>query len=129
MNVKNFLIAGIFGSIADFLLGWLFYGILLKDTFPMTGTTNFLYVYLGCLFWALVLSYVFNLGEGISRCVPGIKTAAILGFLSSLSINFFQNISKDVADYKLIGIDVVTSLVLSGLVGAVIAVTLGKLKK
>ena len=128
MNVKNFLIGGIVGSIADFLLGWLFYGILLKDTFPTQGTTNYLFVFLGCLFWTLLMSYVFNLGEGISKCVPGMKTGAMLGGLTSLSMNFFNSMSSETINAQLVGIDVVTSIVLSALVGAVIAVTIGKLK-
>ncbi len=34
MKTKNFLVAGLAGGITDFLLGWLFYGIIFKDTFP-----------------------------------------------------------------------------------------------
>ncbi len=34
MNVKNFIVGGIVGGIVDFLLGWLFYGMLFKDIFP-----------------------------------------------------------------------------------------------
>ena len=31
MNVKNFFIGGIVGGIADFFMGWLIYGNLLKE--------------------------------------------------------------------------------------------------
>jgi hypothetical protein len=74
------------------------------------------------------MSYVFNLGEGISKCVPGMKTGAMLGGLTSLSMNFFNSMSSETINAQLVGIDVVTSIVLSALVGAVIAVTIGKLK-
>jgi hypothetical protein len=35
MNVKNFIIGGIVGGIVNFLLGWIIYGMLLKDFFPI----------------------------------------------------------------------------------------------
>ena len=33
MNVKNFLVAGFVGGIVDWLLGWLFYGIIFKSIY------------------------------------------------------------------------------------------------
>jgi len=34
MNNKPFLLSTLAGTIAYFLLGWLFYGILFKDLYP-----------------------------------------------------------------------------------------------
>ncbi|MFM2213693.1 MAG: hypothetical protein RL427_956, partial [Bacteroidota bacterium] len=74
MNVKNFMVGGIVGGVADFLMGWLLYGILLKDTFPKpqgAGPENMLFIFLGCLCFGFLLSFIFAQGEGVSRCVPG----------------------------------------------------------
>ena len=128
MNLKNFIVGGIVGGIADFLLGYLFYGILLKDTFPSEGKENLTFIFLGCMSFGFLISYVFAHGESISKCVPGIKIAAGIGLFMSLSTNFFMNMTKDTIDYQLMGIDVATMVVLSGLVGAVVAVTNGKMK-
>ena len=128
MNVKNFIVGGIVGGIADFLLGYLFYGILLKDTFPSEGKENLTFIFLGCMSFGFLISYVFAHGESISKCVPGIRAAAGIGLFLSLSTNFFANMSKDTIDYQLMGIDVATMVILSGLVGAVVAVTNGKMK-
>ena len=35
MNAKNFLVSGIVGGIVNYLLGWLLYGIVFKDQFPV----------------------------------------------------------------------------------------------
>ncbi|NDP28720.1 MAG: hypothetical protein GZ087_15050 [Flavobacterium sp.] len=130
MNVKNFIIGGLVGGLVDFLLGWLIYGILLKDTFPTEGggKENIIFIFLGCMSFGFLISYVFAQREGISKCVPGIKLAAGIALFMSLSTNFFMNMNKETIDVKLLIIDVVASMVLASFVGAVIAVVNGKMK-
>jgi len=53
MNVKKFLVSGIAGGIINFLLGWIYYGILFKNTFPSNGNENISFIFLG----ALLLDY------------------------------------------------------------------------
>lgn len=130
MNVKNFIVGGIVGGIVDFFLGWLIYGILLKDTFPIEegAKENMIFIFLGCMAFGFLISYVFAQGEGISKCVPGIKLAAGIALFMSLSTNFFMNMTKETIDVKLLIIDVVASMVLASFVGAIIAVVNGKMK-
>ena len=40
MNVKNVSVSGLVGGIVNFLLGWLFYGMLFKDSFPQPEETS-----------------------------------------------------------------------------------------
>lgn len=130
MNAKNFIVGGIVGGIVDFLLGWLIYGILLKDTFPLEegATENMLFIFLGCMSFGFLISYVFAQGEGVSKCVAGIKLAAGIALFMGLSINFFQNMTKEVIDFQLVAIDVIASMVLASFVGAAVAVVNGKMK-
>jgi hypothetical protein len=130
MNTKNFIVGGIVGGIVDFLLGWLIYGILLKDTFPIEegATENMLFIFLGCMSFGFLISYVFVQGEGVSKCVQGIKLAAGIALFMGLCNHFFMNMTKDTIDLKLMAIDIVASMVLATFVGAAVAVTLGKLK-
>ena len=41
MNAKNFLVSGIVGGIVNFLLGWLFYGILFESQFLVSSNGRF----------------------------------------------------------------------------------------
>ena len=131
MNVKNFLIGGVVGGIVDFLMGWLVYGILLKDTFPKpdgAGAENMMFIFLGCMAFGFMISYIFAQGEGISNYVTGIKVAAGVALFMSLANNFFYCMYKDSMDVKMVAIDVVASIVLASAVGAVIAMVNGKMK-
>ena len=131
MNVKNFFIGGIVGGIVDFLMGWLVWGILLKDTFPKpegAGPENMMFIFLGCLFFGFLISYIFSQGEGISTCMAGIKMAVGIALFMSLSDNFFRDMYKETINFKLMGIDIIASIVVSSIVGAAVAVVNGKMK-
>ncbi|MDN3676903.1 hypothetical protein QWY90_06225 [Flavobacterium paronense] len=131
MNVKNFFIGGIVGGIVDFLMGWLVWGILLKDTFPKpegSGPENMMFIFLGCLFFGFLISYIFSQGEGISTCMSGIKMAVGIALFMSLSDNFFMNMYKETIDFKLMGIGIVASIFVASIVGAAVAVVNGKMK-
>lgn len=131
MNVKNFIVGGIVGGIVDFLMGWLVYGMLLKDTFPKpedAGSENMIFVFLGCMSFGFLISYIFSQGQGISSCVAGIKMAIGVALFMSLSSNFFMNMYKETIDIKILIFDVLASLVLAIVVGASVAVINGKMK-
>ena len=131
MNVKNFIIGGIVGGIVDFLLGWLIWGILLKDTMPKpegAGAENMLFIFLGCMSFGFLLSWIFSQGEGISNMMAGVKMAAGIGLLMSLTNNFFYNMYNETMDLKLVAIDAVASIVMAAAVGAAIAMVNGKMK-
>ena len=131
MNVKNFIVGGIVGGIVDFLMGWLVYGILLKDTMPPpagSGPENMMYIFLGCMSFGFLISYVFSQGEGISNMAAGIKMAIGIALFMGLCNNFFRNMYSDSIDVKMIAIDIVASLVLATAVGAAVAMVNGKMK-
>lgn len=130
MNVKNFLIGGIVGGIADFLMGWLLYGMLLKDFFPKPegAAENLAFIFFGCMCFGFMMSFIFNQGEGISKCVPGVKLAIGIGLFMSLSMSFFNGMYSATLNWQLVAVDVLVSVVIAAIVGAFIAVTNGKLK-
>lgn len=132
MNVKNFIIGGIVGGIVDFLLGWVVYGMLLKDTFPKNPcdgpTENMLFIFLGCMSFGFLISWVFSQGEGISNITAGIKMALGIAVFMALCSWFFQHMTQETIDLKLMVIDVVASMVLATGVGAAVAFVNGKMK-
>lgn len=131
MNVKNFIVGGIVGGIVDFLLGWVVYGMLLKDTFPKpdgAGAENMMFVFLGCMSFGFLISYVFSQGEGISNMAAGIKMAIGIALFMALCNNFFMGMYQETIDVKLMAIDILASLVLATGVGAAVAMVNGKMK-
>lgn len=127
MNVKNFLVAGIAGGIINFLLGWVFYGILFKDIYPEGEDMNLVFTFLGCLTSGLFVAFIFTKWAGISMPVTGLKAGAIIGFFTSLSMNFFMYSNKGV-NYQNIALDVLISIIISAIIGAAVALILGKMK-
>lgn len=131
MNVKNFIVGGIVGGIVDFLMGWLIWGIALKDTFPPpegSGPENMLFIFLGCMSFGFLISYVLSQGEVISTYMAGIKMAIGIALFMSLSIGFFKDMYSETIDFKLLAIDIVASVVIAAVVGAAVAVVNGKMK-
>lgn len=129
MNVKNFFVAGIVGGIVNYLLGWLLWGILFKDTFPSDESKmNMLFIFLGCLTFGMFLSFVFTKWAGITTAMTGVKAGAIFALFLSLHSNFFQHSMELEPNYNMIITDILLSLVCGAVVGAVIGFVNGKMK-
>jgi hypothetical protein len=129
MKTKNFLVSGLAGGVADFLLGWLIYGILFKDTFPpMEEHSNtMIMIFLGCLTFGLFLAYIFTKWANISTAATGAKAGAIIGLFVGLFYHFFDMAGNAEATLQLAALDVVIGLVMAAIVGAVIGFVNGKL--
>jgi fluoride ion exporter CrcB/FEX len=128
MNVKNFIVGGIVGGLANFLLGWVFYGIVFKDIYPESMTPNYLFILLGCMTYGFLVSYVINQWANISQVMEGAKAGALIGFFTSLYMNFFMYSNKE-ANYTNMILDVAISIVISTAIGAVVAALNGRIKK
>lgn len=130
MNVKNFIVGGIVGGIVDFLLGWVVYGMLLHDMMPVEpgAKENLLFIFLGCLSFGFLISWVFSLGEGISNVGTGIKTALGIAVFMGLSVHFFDNMYNETINYKYMALDIFGSLLLATGVGTAVALVNGKMK-
>jgi len=127
MNVKNFIIAGIVGGIVDFLLGGVFYKVLFPDLYPDTGNTKMEFIALGCLTFALFMSYVFVKWANITTLQTGLIAGAVFGLFYGLSMNFFMYSGMEVI-YKNMIIDTLVNTAMGAGTGAAIAVVNGKLK-
>jgi hypothetical protein len=130
MKIKNFVISGVVGGIVNFLLGWLFYGMLYKDFFTQDEATMHMeFIFLGCLVYGLFIAYIFTKWVAITQAATGAKAGAIFGFFYSLSLNLFMlSNAKHGNTYELMIIDLAISIVMTAITGAVIALVNGKLK-
>lgn len=127
MNVKKILVSGIVAGIVNFLLGWVFYGILFKDIYPQNENMNMLFIFLGCMTSGMFIAYIFTKWAGITNPITGIKAGAVIGLLTSLSMNFFMYSSMAV-NYQNMALDVIITIVINAFMGAVIAFVNGKMK-
>jgi len=128
MNAKNFIIGGIAGGIVDYLLGWLFYGILFMDFFGGGQPENMLFIVLGCMSFGFFVSYIFTKWAHITTATTGLKAGAVLGLFEGLQSNFFNHSMEAAPNYQHIALDMAIMIVMGAFVGMVIAMVHGKLK-
>ncbi len=127
MNVKNLIAGALGGGLVYWLLGAVFYGMLFTNIYPDNGNQNMVFIFLGCLVFALLMTYIFIQWANITIPMTGAKAGAILGLLYGLSMNFFMYASQ-VPNYSNMLLDTVITAVSGAVTGAVIAFILGKLK-
>ena len=129
MKTKNFLVAGIAGAIVNFLLGWVFYGMLFKDSFPQPeeNSLSMLMIFLGCLTLGLFMAYIFLQWAQISTGSTGAKAGAIISLFVALYFDFFQLAMNSEVTYQMVGIDVIIMIVMGAITGAVVAIVNGKM--
>ena len=129
MKTKNFLGSGIAGGIANFLLGWLFYGIIFKDTFPQPdeSSNTMMFIALGSLTFGLFIAYIFTKWAQISTVTSGAKAGAVIGLFISLFYNFFGMAMNSDASYQMFATDLGISIVMTAITGAIIGFVNGKM--
>ncbi|RNC86957.1 MAG: hypothetical protein ED556_05910 [Winogradskyella sp.] len=130
MKTKTFIIAGLAGGVVDWLLGWLFYGIIFAETFPQPqeGTNALIFITFGCFSFGFFISYIFNQWAQISTLSSGAKAGAVIGLFMGL-ITIFFNMANDVeVDYQRYGIELLVSIIMAAVVGAVVGLVSGKVK-
>jgi len=134
MNSQKFIVGGIVGGIVYFVLGFVFYGLLLKSFFDNNGMAVNMDA---MVWWAMIVS---NLAAGflfayilskanVSTVGAGAAVGFIVGLLMALSFDLaMYAIGKGMA-LRGIAADVALSAVLTAITGSVIAWVLGMSKK
>ena len=128
MKIKTFIIAGLVGGVVDWLLGWLFYGIIFADKFPQPNEDShaMLFITFGCFSFGFFISYIFNKWAQITTLVTGAKAGAIIGLFMGLIANFFGAAEAAQVDYEIFAIDMLISILMAAAVGAVVGLVNGK---
>ncbi|WP_298903324.1 hypothetical protein [uncultured Psychroserpens sp.] len=128
MKTKSFVLAGLIGGVVDWLLGWLFYGIIFADTFPQPqeGTNAMLFITLGCLVFGFFISYIFNKWAQITTLMTGAKAGAIIGLFMGLITVLFNMANQIEIDYQRYGLELLISIIMAAVVGAVVGLINGK---
>lgn len=138
MNNK-FLIGGIVGGIAYFLLGWLVYGILLMDFMTNNGgtATGVMKAQGDMIWWALILgnlisgfALAFVLSKaGVNNAAGGATIGAVFGLLVCAGFDFTMFGTSNTLSMKGMAADICASTVMSAIAGAIVGWVLGSGKK
>ena len=135
MTNHKFALATIAGGVTLFVLGGILYGWLLMDFFAaqsgtaqgvMKETPAWLWLGLGELTFAALLTTVIGTWAGVSGAGDGFKIGAIFGLLLgvALSLTFLgvANISTPLGSI----VDTIVGAIRTGAAGAVIGIVLGR---
>ncbi|MBK8954876.1 MAG: hypothetical protein IPM34_04875 [Saprospiraceae bacterium] len=135
MNTKT-LIAGLFGGVVYFFLGWLLYGMLLASTFEgMAGSAQGVSRGDDIVLWALAvgnlamgvgMAYILNNWAQIRTVQSGAVTAALVGFMLSLGMDLIWYSTSNLSTLGGVFLDVVVYTAMSAVAGAVIGWWLGR---
>lgn len=137
MNLQKLAIGSVAGGVVYFLLGYLCYGVLLKDFFDSNTNPNFVAdmekmtwwaLILGNLFSGALLAYIFGKAN-VSTAGGGASTGFVVGLLVALSFDLIMYGVLHSTTIKAVAADVAVSAVMSAIAGAVVGWVLGMGKK
>ena len=133
MVTKQFTMATLAGGVTAFVLGYLFYGLLLMDFYNGNlGTATGVYkevpifwsLAAGQLLWAGFLTMVMG-WRGDASAGAGLKTGAIVGLIMGGSINLTMYGTANIANLTASLVDPVVAMIGTAITGAVIGLVLG----
>jgi hypothetical protein len=132
MDMKKLMTGTLVGGLTLFVLGYLFYGMLLADFFAANSTAE-----IGRetpIWWAVVVGEMLMAAlvtmsidwSGASGWMEAAKVGAIVGFLAWGAVNMIQYGVIDVSNMTVHLVDPIVELVRTGLAGAVIGMVVKK---
>lgn len=136
MDSKKFLIGTLVGGISFFLLGYLFYGVVMSGFFmkhsvapagSMRAMSEILWwsLILGNLAGGALLTWVFLKLGTVRSFGSGFGTGASIGFFMVLSMDLIRYATEVTSDLTGTLTDVALGIVMNGIVGGIIGVVLG----
>jgi hypothetical protein len=137
MNAKKRISATLAGFVVFFLLGWLFYGILLVDFYAAnqgsaTGVMRsdsemvFWALALGNLFQVYLLVYIFGKWANITTFGGGFQAGALIGLIFGSGYNFTMYGTTNIMNLTGTLVDVFVIALMMAITGGVVGFVLGR---
>lgn len=135
---KQTILGGLAGGVTFFFLGWILFGILLREFYLGNGNHCMDRPEEEMVWWALIAS---NLGWGIflalifewtntSGWMEGLKKGGIIGGIIAVSIDLgFYSMTTMYIGKRLIVGDILANIIFSAIGGAIIALIMGMNQK
>lgn len=120
MNSNKFFLGGIVGGIVYFILGYLFYGLLLKSFFDQNGmpTDMSKMVWWAMIVANLIMGFLFSyiLGKAkVSSMGSGAGIGFVVGLLMALGYDLMMYATGGtMSSFKVIAVDAITAAVKIG---------------
>ncbi len=140
MNLRT-IVAAIAGAIVMFLLGFLFFAVLLESFFKehmaqhsglMAEPPRFVFIFLWNFVLCWLLAFIFDSWASIKTLAAGAKGGAMFFGAITLGVQFsnyaFMNMYKGDPWLPML-VDVVVVAVMGAITGGIIALILGKMSK
>ena len=135
--IKKLILATLAGSVVQFLLGWLIYGLLLAN-FMNSHTTHYeglmkdmntgsfiILIFISGLVMSFLIAFIFQRWGKIEKFFMGLTSGMILGFFIALSYDLSTLAMENLFSKRAMIVDVIANTIVVGIVGAVIAWVLG----
>lgn len=132
---KRILRGTLFGGITFFLLGWLIWGILLRDYNAANMNQCANKPMEEMVWWAIIVSNLLNAllltlilnGSGASGIISGIKTGAVFGLLWSAAMDFsFWSMTNMFNNIGAVVVDIIANTLFMAIASMVIVLSWGK---
>ena len=137
MTVKSRILATLVGFVVLFLLGWLFYGLLLMDFYESNSGSveNAMRAEEDIVWWALILGnlvqayflvYIFGNWAKIKTFGEGAKAGFIIGLIIGFAFNLTMYGTTNLMNMTSMLVDPFVSAIMMAITGGVIGVMLGR---
>lgn len=137
MDAKKRIMATLAGFVVYFMLGFLFYGVLLMDFYAShAGTaTGVMRTDSEMVWWSLIagnvvhaylLVYIFGNWANITTFGGGLKAGALIGFIMSLGLGLNMYGTTNISDLTSTLVDPIIMTIMMGATGGVIGWVLGR---
>jgi uncharacterized membrane protein YagU involved in acid resistance len=135
MSNNKILVAGVIGAIVALILGFLIYGLACSSYFASHTTEGIMRADADMVWWAMIVGHltfgmlfaiIFGRWASISTFATGAKAGAVIGVLFALTFDLISFATSNIMDLTGALSDVVAMLVISAIVGGVVAWWLGR---
>ena len=134
---KKLIFATLAGSITQFVLGWLIYGLLLGSFMSshsnhyeglmkdMTTGSFMLLIFVSGLGMSFLLAFIFQRWAKFEKLFQGLTAGMLFGFFVALSYDISSFAMMNLLSKRAMLADIIANTIILGIVGAVIAWVLG----
>lgn len=137
MDSKKRILATLAGFVTLFLLGWIFYGMLLVDFYAAnTGSaTGVMRSDMDMVWWALVvgnilqaylLVYIFSKWTTVNTFGAGLQAGITIGLILGFAMNLTMYSTSNIMNLTAALVDPLVSAAMIGIAGGVIGMVIGR---